>query len=47
MQIQDVCHKYYAAFKNELLKQNNTMDHENFCPSYKRNFITASPFIAT
>ena len=46
MQLQEVCHKYFAAFKNDLQKQDTDMDHENHCKSYKRNFVTNASFIA-
>ena len=42
MQIQESCLKHFAAFKNDILRDAQaTMDHEDYCPSSKRNFIAA------
>lgn len=46
MQLQEVCHKYFAAFKNDLQRRDTDMDYENHCKSYKRNFVTNASFIA-
>lgn len=46
MQLQEVCHKYFAAFKNDLQKRDIDMDNEIYCKSYKRNFVTNASFMA-